>query len=366
MTGQKIQQRATEIAIEVCGGRPARCWGWRAKIFNAAWEAACIALGGDPARITVAGQSAGGAAVCALLGSPLSAGLISGAIIQSGGPGVLREGGRLADAEAYGVRVMEAAGCATIDDLRALEPEQILEVQVDGQAGGMGAFRPIIDGYLSPGDPYRAFVAGGIARVPVMFGSTSAESFYGPRGAAGSLLEYMAEDTGAAREEILALYPELVQGAERVRPGRDRGFALLRHVARRMETAHPCPVYHYYFDQGMDIEGGCRQEAGHSSDLFYMFGQVGLQGWSVPAGDSATFTPLPRREDYVLSDAMVGYWSAFTRGGDPNAPGLPEWPAYAAESDLHMHLCGDHPVAERSQYPEQMSFWEGVFERQGV
>lgn len=51
MTGEQIQQRATEIAIQACGGRPARCWGWRAKIFNAAWEAACIALGGDPADL---------------------------------------------------------------------------------------------------------------------------------------------------------------------------------------------------------------------------------------------------------------------------------------------------------------------------
>ena len=282
-------------------------------------------FGGDPRKVTIFGESAGGIAVSMLCASPLAAGLFRGAISESGGSfcpvdSVRVDNNGIRDmlgAEAFGVDFMHRMGASSIEEMRAMSPDVWVG---DNLTTGVGGFWPTVDGYVLPDDQYSMYERGEFNDVNVIIGTNSDEGsmFVRPT----SVEEYEASiraEYGQFADRMLKAYP--------VSSDEDT-FGALSDIFR--ETAFAWPtwawaklqgqkgngrVYLYYFDQFNPVGWGGRpaRGAGHASELNYVFGKSrGPQTQS----------------DKAVTDAMMGYWINFVKTGDPNCESLPEWPVF--------------------------------------
>jgi para-nitrobenzyl esterase len=317
-------------------------------------------FGGDPQKVTIAGESAGGMSVCDHLVAPGSAGLFDAAIIQSAPCQAQYD---LPTAEQTSTAYAAEVGCAdravAAQCLRALPAEKLQHPLLYGRIGTERLGGPVTGTPTLPVNPVVGIAQGKATRVPVMIGTTADEftmftavqSLRGRPIDAAHYPELLAEAFGPNAPAVAARYP----------PERFGGVALAYSaamtagdfacVADFMADAHGGgPVYSYEFnDESAPAPELLREApfpvgAAHSLELRYLF----------DVGGAPSLNPAQRK----LSDEMIGYWSRFVATGKPG----PDWPPMNDEqAGERMSLQPDgNRVLTDFESRHECAFWAGL------
>lgn len=314
------------------------------------------AFGGNPDRITIAGQSAGAMSVQNLMTSPMAEGLIEGAIIESSVTVAFaeKEDRRhlLKDAEKLGAEFFEKAGIKSLEEARQMPAAELVRLGETVLGPGVH-FEPVIDDIIIKESNFEAYKGGHHHRIPVLAGYNrgEAQSFARVFGKPCETLEDLrsyASGFGEKAQEFLTLCNAESDRDVKVLFESDAmldlpaGTRLFGYIQASQDRR----TYLYEFDA--DIPGEDRAGSYHGSEMWFAYDSL-ARCWRPFTG-----------KHYDLARKVSSYWVNFVKTGDPNGmdiigEALPRWEAFTADNEFVMEFT-DVPAKSEKKVDPLMKF----------
>lgn len=320
-------------------------------------------FGGDPSKVMIFGESAGGVNVGNLLTSPLGSGLFQRACIQSASP-VIND---YQDSRNQGIAFVDSLASDGTDlekiaRLRALNADSLIQSLSSPLSGGRVQmnWQPVLDHYVFTDFPIRIFQSGNYNKVPLMIGSNSEEmSLSAPATVLPGMVTALisASVPGSLREEALNLYPpgnnSTVARESYVAILTDAQFtATARRTAQCIRGNQSEPVWRYFFTHKHTLPLLESLGSYHGMELFYIFNT-----WEdATLGSGILFKP----QDDSVQRTMLNYWVNFANTGNPNGSGLVHWPEYKNSSDCYLEIKATPDGSKTGIRSAQSDLWDNA------